>query len=90
MGVSTVVAIRDFPYKGRAVYAGESVEMEPIDAAAAAQRGDVDLNARPAYRTRDMQAAPVGAMTTAPPDAPATETPLSAPPKRRRRRTKKA
>ncbi len=87
MGVATVVAIRDFVYRDKAIYAGDSVTMEPLEAAVAAQRGDVDLNARPTYQTRDMQAAPVGAMTTTPSPAPVEETPTP-PKKRRRRRTK--
>lgn len=54
-----VIAIQDFELQGTAVYAGQAVELIPIDAAVRARRGEVSLDPqmRETYQTRDMVAA---------------------------------
>lgn len=53
-----VIAIQDFELQGRAVYAGQAVQLLPIDAAVRARRGEVSLDPQmqETYQTRDMVA----------------------------------
>ena len=56
----SVVAIREFDLAGRWVLSGEVVDLEPLDAAIRAHRGEVSLHHDvETYRTRVMEPEPV-------------------------------
>ena len=89
----SVVVLRPFDYLGRQVEAGESVELEAIDAAVKAREGLVSLMHGNTYQTRDMVAATPGqAMTMGSFEAPepTVDAVPETPPKRRRGRPRKA
>lgn len=55
----TVIAMQDFPYRGVLIYAGQPVEMEPIDALVENRKGNVCLEKiQPFYNTRHLEAIP--------------------------------
>lgn len=90
----SVVVVRPFRHLDRNVYEGQSIEMDPIDAAVKAREGLVSLlHGGGTYQTRDLVAgAPVPAMTVESLDVPTpAEGPVAeTPPKRRRGRPRKA
>lgn len=84
----SVVVTQAFPYLGRNVYPGESIEMEPIDAAVKAHAGMVSLLHGQQYQTRHMEAAePDQSYVFLPPLDQGKSDPE--PPKRRRGRPRK-
>ena len=91
MAPVTVVAIRGFDHDGHLYLPGDSVRMQPIDAAVAAQRGDVSLNERPTYLTRDLVAPPVTQVQIVVAQIPVEDKIVEPayPPKRRRGRPRK-
>lgn len=92
----SVLVVRPFDYLGRAVTAGEWIDLEPLDAAVKAQAGLVSLSHGNTYQTRDMVAAtplqgtPVQGMTTSSFVTPPPDLVPQTPPKRRRGRPRKA
>jgi len=66
-GTATVIAIKDFDYKGRSVRAGEAVDMRPVDALVAERLQQVTLDkmALHTYMTRVMVAPSAAAPVTA-------------------------
>ena len=66
-----VVVLREFEFAGRWVKPGDVVDLEPLDAAIRAHRGEISLNHdAQLYRTRVMEPEPIPVQVAVTPSQP--------------------
>lgn len=84
MKTVTVPALKTFVYQDREIASGDGVAMRPVDALAAARRGDVSLDRRRSYRTAAVAPAPVPDTEPFHPAEGTDDGEAAVPPRRRR------